>query len=173
MSTNDQPLYENRDPLGTILRDSRINAVLKQLQKGNLLDIACGDNHLVRSFGSGIGIDIFNYKNVDIVLPNFLDLPFESSSIDNVTILAAINYFDQPLEVLKEIHRIMRDDGKLIVTQLYKPLSTVWHQFRDKQLPRPAYSESELTTLLTRANLKITQKSSFMLGANQLYIIRK
>ncbi|MCK6439729.1 MAG: class I SAM-dependent methyltransferase [Planctomycetes bacterium] len=135
------------------------------------VDLACGDNRLVRTLGFGTGVDIKNHGNADIVHPDFTHLPFADGSVNTVTILAAINYFDNPEAALRDIRRILSHDGVLILTQLSKTLSGFWHVFRDRSLPRIAFSSRELKALIDATGLEVRAKRRFMLGVNTLYII--
>ncbi|HEY8270121.1 MAG TPA: methyltransferase domain-containing protein [Pseudobdellovibrionaceae bacterium] len=167
-------LYSNWDLLGVILSNWRTDLVIKHLPEGTFLDLACGDNRLVKKLGRGIGIDISNYGgSADMVLPDFSKLPFEKNSINAVTVLAAFNYFDQPVSVLKEIRRVLSDDGCLIITQLDHRISKAWHQLRDRGLVRTAYSDQQLQEMFTAADLRIDVKERFMLGLNKVFVVRK
>lgn len=166
-------LYNFFDPLGVFLSNWRCRAVSRHIKGKQLVDLACGDNRLTSKLGFGTGVDITDYGRADLVCPDFSNLPFESATVTTVTILAALNYFDEPIKVLQEISRILQPDGVLIVTFLNKNVSSFWHQIRDRGLPRVAYSERELTALLSQTDLKIAAKHHFMLGLNCIYLIRK
>jgi SAM-dependent methyltransferase len=166
-------LYAPIDLIGTTLSSWRTKTVARYVNRGPLVDLACGDNRLVKFLGFGTGVDIENYGGADIVCPNFAQLPFESNSIDSVTILAAINYFENPKQVLKEIDRILSPKGVLVVTQLDRRVSKLWHKLRDRGLPRIAYSEQQLQSILEGTGLEIKTKVSFMFGLNRIFLIRK
>lgn len=138
------------------------------------MDLACGDNRVVRALGAGVGVDIADYQGVDVVCRDFTRLPFRDSEFDTVTILAALNYFDDPDAVLREIRRILRPDGTLLVTFLNKNVSRLWHSIRERQItPRPSFDRVELMTCLRAANLRIVDERSFMLGLNTIYFIKR
>jgi len=138
------------------------------------MDLACGDNRLVRLYGSGFGVDITKYRNVDVLCNDFSRLPFRDGEFDTVTILAALNYFPNAGAVLAEVHRVLKPDGTLLVTFLNQGASKIWHTVKERHsTPRPAFSETELTSHLQAAQLKITGKKTFMLGINTIYFIRK
>lgn len=44
-------------------------------------------------------------------------LPYEDNSFDAVTCVVSIDYLIHPIEVLKEVHRVLRPGGKVIVSQ--------------------------------------------------------
>jgi SAM-dependent methyltransferase len=166
-------LYSRSDIIGYILSEWRMRAVLPYVT-GTLMDLACGDNRLVKKYGSGTGVDITNYKNIDVLCNDFSDLPFAGEEFDTVTILAALNYFENPREVLAEISRILKPDGTLLVTFLNQDVSRLWHSVKERRsTPRPAFNEAELTDCLKDAHMRIVQKRRFMFGVNTIYFIKK
>jgi SAM-dependent methyltransferase len=165
-------LYSRNDIIGYILSEWRTRAVLPYV-RGKLMDLACGDNRLVRKYGLGTGVDITKYGNVDVQCSDFSNLPFADNEFDTVTILAALNYFEDPGAVLTDVCRVLKSDGTLLVTLLNKNASRVWHTVKERSTtPRPAFSENELTAYLRDAGMKIVGKKSFMLGLNTIYFIK-
>jgi ubiquinone/menaquinone biosynthesis C-methylase UbiE len=166
-------LYRGSDIVGCTLSEWRTRAVLPFVS-GSLLDIACGDNRLVEKYGSGVGVDIVPYQNVDRVCPDPSQLPFGDRTFHTVTIVAALNYFSDPSAVLREVGRVMDDEGTLLVTFLHQKVSAAWHRIRERSsTPRPAFSEAELTRCAQSAGMRIVQKRRFMLGMNVIYFIRR
>jgi SAM-dependent methyltransferase len=165
-------LYSRKDVIGWVLSEWRARAVHPYVT-GSFLDLACGDNRLVRRHRSGVGVDIVGYRGVDVLCRDFSRLPFRDRHFDTVTIVAALNYFDDPVSVLREVRRVLKPDGTLLVTFLNKTLSTLWHKVRERKItPRPSFDEAELTTCLQAANLRIVSKKSFMLGLKTIYFIK-
>jgi SAM-dependent methyltransferase len=167
-----KPLYSRSDVVARTLSAWRARAVQPHVA-GHLMDLACGDNRLVRLHRSGVGVDIVKYPNVDVVCPDLSRLPFRDDHFDTVAILAALNYFDHPDSVLREVRRVLKPDGTLLVTFLNKVLSRLWHKVKEREItPRPSFDEAELTTCLRAAKLRIVAKKSFMLGAKTIYFIK-
>ena len=167
-----KPLYSRSDVIARVLSAWRARAVQPHVV-GQLLDLACGDNRLVRRNRSGVGIDIVKYANVNVVCRDLSRLPFRDDHFDTVTILAALNYFDHPDSVLREVRRVLKPDGTLLVTFLNKTLSRLWHKVKEREItPRPSFDQAELTTCLQAANLRIVAKKSFMFGAKTIYFIK-
>ena len=164
-------LYSAFDPIGAILSNWRMRTVTKHVKPGQLVDLACGDNRLVRRLGRGVGVDVQDFANVDEVCPDFSKLPFDDNSVATVTIMAALNYFDEPKAVMKELHRILAPDGVIVITLLNKRVSHWWHKLRDRGLKRIAYSESEVRDILDGTGLCLIKKHAFMLGLNWVYLV--
>jgi SAM-dependent methyltransferase len=82
-------------------------------------DLGCGSGNLVKQLiGQGYdayGVDV---QSGDRILAANLNksLPIASNSVDMVTSLANLEHLQEPLLNLKEIYRILRFDGTLILT---------------------------------------------------------
>lgn len=168
----EERLYSSQDFLGRLLSVWRNKKVMPFI-RGKLVDIGCGDNRLVSGYGSGTGVDIIDYGSADIVVKDFSKLPFEEKSVDTITIIASLNYFEQPAQVLKEVRCIMKDDGQLILTMSNHSVMRIWHKFRESWANKPGNSYHELLELLEKANLRILKKKSFMFFLNTIYIAGK
>lgn len=55
------------DIVGRWLERKRIQKVLPQIE-GSLLDIGCGNNKLTKMYGTGIGVDVFDWGDVDMIV---------------------------------------------------------------------------------------------------------
>jgi SAM-dependent methyltransferase len=85
-------------------------------------------------------------------------LPFEDQSFDHVACMGALMYFDDPVLSLKQIWRVLKPGGHLIVrtqnrSNLYsvstgKPLDPAAHNF---------YTEQELTKLLKAQGFEVSE----------------
>lgn len=118
-----------RDPLAKMLMRWRIRTVLPHVRR-RLLDIGCGTNELVRQYGNGLGCDVYQWGDVDLVVEDSSDLPFDDASFDTVTIIAALNHIPDRVSVLAEAHRVLQPGGRLIVTMIPPVISTIWHKIR-------------------------------------------
>jgi len=165
------------------LNDIRCRTVLPYI-KGKLLDIACGSNQLVREYyGSGIGVDILSYGYSDVhVLKNFGHLDFDNETFDTITILAALNHIPNREEVLKEAFRILKKNGRIIITMLPPRFSRFWHFVRrpwadeiEKDFEHGqvyGIANKELIRLLQESGFKIILKKKFMLRVNTMIIAK-
>ncbi len=177
-----------RDIIGSTLLNWRIRKV-SPLLKGRLLDVGCGCNRLVRDYkskhgGDGLGIDVYPWEGVDVLIEDAGKLPFDDGSFDTVTCLAALNHIPNRLEFLKESHRILALDGRLIVTMIPRGISKIWHGLRKPWDPDQhergmeegeefGFSPAEMSELFSRAEFTLAEKRRFMLGINAIYIGEK
>jgi len=105
----------------------RFNKVRKYIPKDSVIcDIGCGsDAYFLKNisglikYGVGLDKDIKEYKDSKIELKNlevFERIPLEGEKFDVITMMAALEHMDYPQEVLKESFRLLKKEGKLIMT---------------------------------------------------------
>jgi len=94
-----------------------------------------------------------------------------------------LNHIPNRKDVLKEAHRVLREDGKLIITMIPPKFSRFWHLLRRPwadEIERDftkgqvyGLSKNEITALLSEIGFKIILHNKFMLGINNLIIAKK
>jgi SAM-dependent methyltransferase len=166
--------------------DIRTNLVLAQCE-GRLLDIGCGENQLVQRYRlrgkTGIGTDIHDWGNVDLLVADTADLPLETGSFDTVTFVACINHIPNRREVLREARRLLSPNGKIVITNLTPTVSKIWHKwaFWDADQHERGMKEGEvygftdrnLRELLKEAGFRVTAHSRFSWGLNNIYVANR
>lgn len=164
-------LYRWTDPIGQFLSFWRTSHVLREVS-GFTVDLACGDNRIIREHGQGQGVDIDARGQEEVlVCPDFTNLPFEDASIDTVTIVASLNCFDEPTGVLGEVKRILKPDGKLVLTMSNATAMHYWHKVRDTWVNRAAFTDEEMLSMFKENGLVVERRRSFMFGLNKLFIV--
>lgn len=172
------------DWLGKKLAISRINNALPHIS-GKLLDVGCGNNLFKEYYGeSMVGVDVFQWGTVDIVVQKTSELPFNNEEFDTVTIIAALNHIPNRQDVLQEIYRVLKNDGRLIITMIPPVISTIWHFLRkpwDEDQKSRGMKEGEVYGMSTRTLADLFEKTRFailthqrfMLGVNHLFVLKK
>jgi SAM-dependent methyltransferase len=91
-----------------------------------LLDAGCGaDLPLLSRYGPkvslGIGVDLYPPTvqvngHIRVVVGNLEELPLQSESVDVVISRSVFEHIEKPVQVFREINRVLRPKGKLIFT---------------------------------------------------------
>ncbi|MFH0809604.1 MAG: class I SAM-dependent methyltransferase [Pseudomonadota bacterium] len=165
----------------TTLEQERINAVLPHI-RGRLLDIGAGSNQLVRRHNQGVGVDVFDFGGGAMIVEDTSRLPFKDASFDTVTMVACLNHIPYRTAVLREARRLVRPNGRLIITMINPLLGglghKIWWYGEDRQ--RGGMVEGEVGGLWTREILLLCQQTDFELqlhkrfvyGMNNLYVFK-
>jgi ubiquinone/menaquinone biosynthesis C-methylase UbiE len=94
-----------------------------------------------------IGIREFDAQN----------LPFEDKSFDAVILYEAIYYLPEPEKFVSEAHRVLRDDGVLLICTANKD----WADFNPSPYSTKYFSAQELYSLLKRKFTKVKVLGAF------------
>jgi ubiquinone/menaquinone biosynthesis C-methylase UbiE len=172
------------DFLGKFLMNWRIKAVLPFIQGSNM-DLGCGLNVLSKKYyKNSVGVDVFDWGEVDFLVKDSLKLPFVNSKFYTITIIAALNHIVNRQKVIFECNRVLKKNGRLIITMINPSVGQVWHKLRgtndlDQKLRKASKGEkygltsNEIIQILINSGFKLTKSKRFMLGLNNLYIFKK
>ena len=175
------------DRLGKKLMHWRHRLVLPQL-RGRALDIGCGYNDLIREYreqgGEGVGVDVFPWPGADCVVQDTAKLDYPDQSFDSASIIAALNHIPNREAVLREVHRVLRPDGRIVLTMIPPRLSWLWHTLRkpwDADQTERGMKDGEVYGLTGRQVHELLKSTGFaplkdrrfMLGLNRLTVAEK
>jgi ubiquinone/menaquinone biosynthesis C-methylase UbiE len=109
--------------------------------------------------------------NVDFRLGNASDMPFEDKTFDFITCVAAFKNFSQPVEAIREMHRVLKPNGKACIVDLRRdvPVEKIDKHIKDdlhltgfnaamtklifrSTLLRNAYTKAEIAGLVSQTN---------------------
>lgn len=166
----------------TTLEEERINAVLP-LIKGRLLDVGAGPNTLVKCYGNGIGVDIFDWGGGALLIEDSAHLPFRDRSFDTVSFIAALNHIPNRKNALREAQRVLKPGGRLILTMIGPVLGSIGHKlwWYGEHNQRGGMKSGEVGGMTTKeivemcraAGFVLRQQKKFVYGMNNLYIFEQ
>jgi SAM-dependent methyltransferase len=89
--------------------------------KGKLLDVGCCRGGLRKYLHGeleyyGVDVLINNFKNYIRIDLNSKLLPFKNKQFDAVNCSDVLEHLFYPLEMLKEIKRVLKDDGRVLIS---------------------------------------------------------
>jgi ubiquinone/menaquinone biosynthesis C-methylase UbiE len=182
-----QPIVE-KIPFLASNREIRIKNVLRYVPRGsNCLDIGCGANDLIKKHreykGRGIGVDVYDFGGADLIINDSSRLPFADRSFDCVTFVASLNHISNRDKALEESHRVLSDQGVLIVTFLAPAISYIWHKicFWDydqrkrgmKEGETYGFDKNEIHSLLNNAGFDVIKHKKFSWKLNNICVCSK
>lgn len=168
----------------TPIDDERVIMALKNT-KGRLLDIGCGANNFVRSYGNGVGADVAAWKGCDVVLKDAAKLPFKKGDFDTVSYLACLNHIPNRDDAVKEAARVLGKDGRIIVTMITPRMGKFIHWWRFRNDPDHqerhidhdhellGMSHGQTKSILRNAGFTKIKHKRFAFGMNNIYIAER
>lgn len=182
--------------LESFLRKMRINKIIPIIKKypnSKILDIGCGFNYKLlleveAYINEGYGIDFKvpelkrgKIKTKQIKISD--KLPFNENSFDFVIMLAVLEHLNCPIEIVKEVERILKPNGKLILTvpsKYSKPalefLANKMKIVNEEEINdhKKYYNYKDLEKLFKKTNkLKIQKHIYFQLYMNNFCVAKK
>lgn len=132
-----EDLIEGRNPAHRFVEKPMMKSMLPNLNNKKILMLGCGtgeESKLLELFGASrkqiYGIDISNksieiakknYPEIEFVVGNMNELPFENSSFDFVYSSLAIHYSSMPECVYEKVYRVLKTSG-LFLFSIAHPL---------------------------------------------------
>lgn len=163
----------------TTLEDERLAIVSPHIH-GRLLDVGAGLNNLVKSYGDGIGVDVYDWGNDVVVVESSAALPYPNESFDTITFVACLNHIPYRQEALNEARRLIRPDGNLVITMINPILGGIGHKiwWYSEEKVRGGMKEGEVgglwkeevIHLCQQAGFKLVTHKRFQCGLNNLFI---
>ena len=168
-------IFTPKKPFGTQNANSRnewLEEKLSQIPSGlTLLDAGAGNvnkekfckhlNYISQDIAEYTGIEDkeglhtgeVDYSKLDII-SDIIDIPLEDNSIDVILCVEVIEHVENPLLVFKEFSRLLKKDGKLILTAPFNSLThyAPYHYstgfskyYYEKHLPSYGFEIIEIT----------------------------
>jgi len=120
-SREGQPVHDGED--GRREAEYRLSRLMQFVKTGRLLDLGCGRGDFLlraRRHFEAVGVDIANRTPSDppgirVFEGRLEDAQFDQESFDAVTAVEVFEHLFNPFGALKEIHRILRPGGILLL----------------------------------------------------------
>lgn len=114
---------------------------------------------------------LLNNENIVFLNYSTLPLPFKNNHFDTITVSNALHHIKDKENVFKELTRIIKKDGNIIITEIIsnnlseeEKTHYYHHKLRVKIdsinniFHEPAYTEDEIIHIIEKNNLKIKEK---------------
>lgn len=177
------------------LRDERMYTVAEFCQ-GTVLDVGCGPGNLfIKKYigrEHGIGIDVFPYEGVDLLVEDMARIPFDDCLFDTITLIAVGGHIPKAKRAgeFREFARLLKPGGVIVMTEgepvtqfLVHKWALIYARMRggvdmdtergmdqDEEYCMP---KKELLSYLNTFPLKLIATKRFMWGLNIVYVTQK
>ncbi|MEM4389992.1 MAG: glycosyltransferase [Candidatus Micrarchaeia archaeon] len=125
---NTERLYRHPNPFVAWVENERVRRVVAEVAgEGSVLDVGCGEGVILEKIGAGkaVGLDLSRealrrararVPEARLTYGDAQRLPFRDSSFDAVVCSEIIEHVPKPRRVLEEAARVVKPNGKVIVT---------------------------------------------------------
>ena len=160
--------YEGWFEKNSLAYESQVEAVRSVLPSGNGVEIGVGTGRFAVPLGIKLGVDpseamreVARKKGIDVVHGVAEDLPFPDESQDFVLMVTIICFFDSVPDAFREVYRVLKPEGTLIVAFIDRETPT--GKFYDANKGDSAfyqeatfYSAAEVKAMLKEAGFAST-----------------
>jgi SAM-dependent methyltransferase len=121
---------EDREYFDYLMKRSRISFILRKFMYrsaakefiGKTLDVGCGLGELIELYKDSYGVDsnrfVVEYcksRGLKCSVGSVYNIPFKDGEFDTVVAVHLLEHLDKPEEALRELKRVLRKGGKLIL----------------------------------------------------------
>jgi len=151
----------------------------------DLLEVACGNGYFLKKYASHVhsicGLDLSelsvklatkkNKDRVDAGTAKFVhgdasQLPWEDNKFSAATTMASVIFLPKPLEALKELFRVLRRGGRVVVSIEYNAEDGKDHSKDVKKFGFRMWKEDDVRAMIEQAGfseISITYAKGFMM----------
>jgi len=157
-------------PLPHSIIYKRVSKVLNPQPEDDIIDIACGGGHFLRKYASQAhsvaGLDLSHIQvkmakrkfrkriaegTAEIMQGDALHLPWNDNRFSAATTMGSFIGFPKPLESLKEIYRVLRPGGRIVVSIEYNAEDGKDHSKEKEKYGMNIWTEDEVRTMMKEA----------------------
>lgn len=109
-----------------MMKNALINEISNQKLKiqGNVLDFGCGSKPYEKFFKHctsyiGVDVEISGHNHLNSSVDIYYDgkfLPWPDSHFDSIVSFEVFEHLSNPVETVREIHRVLKSEGTLLIT---------------------------------------------------------
>lgn len=170
--------------------------ILSKLRFSNCLDVGCASGYMISQIAEifpnakYFGIDVYTkaidyakktYPGVNFKVAVADKLPFENNNFDLILFYETIEHVENPQECLREIKRVLKENGTLILTMdsgslLFRLVWSVWEKTKGKIWQGAhihPFHHTELEQLIKSSGFKIKDKIFSFLGMEVTFILNR
>ncbi|MGC9013664.1 MAG: class I SAM-dependent methyltransferase [Thermoproteota archaeon] len=145
-----------------------LSEILPKTYSEKSIEVGVGTGRFASALGINLGLDTSNEelkiaakRGIEVVLGDAHNMPLRDNAFDLVLVVVSICFFKEPVRVLKEIGRVLKEEGVLVLGLIL--LESPWAEFYMKKAKKghPLYSHAkfysykEISTMLKNANFSI------------------
>lgn len=173
-----------------------VTKIMSRLQFDKCLDVGCASGYMISEISHRFpnakyyGVDVYDQaiayakkKNPHIKfrIASADKLPFKDKSMDLVLFYETIEHVEEPVRCLKEIKRVLKKGGTLILAMdsgslLFRLVWLIWENTTGsvwKGAHLHPYHHTELERLIGRSRFKVDQKFFSFLGMEITLVLSK
>lgn len=158
MNTAHKSVYEN------------VAEVLQLQPEDDLLEVACGNGYFLQKYASHVhsiaGLDLselvvkmatakaedlIEVITIEIVQGDASQLPWEDNRFSVATTMGSLIIFPKPLESLKEMYRVLRPEGRVVVSVEWNAEDGLDHAKRVKEYGMWIWTGDDVKAMLKEA----------------------
>jgi len=165
--------------------------IIKNINGTTILDVGCGSGEILERlkdkdvYGVDVGEDFIRYcmshcGYAKVSKQSAEHLDFSSCSFEDVVCSEVIEHLNDPAKALREFHRVLKPNGRLVLTTpraclRWAVLEYLWNRVRGKRLEvnHDSFSSFRLGRLLRQAGFNIVKLKTFMGGCLLLAVAVK
>lgn len=170
--------------------------IIGSLRFKNCLDIGCAGGYMISEIAKTypeanyMGVDVYDkaisyakktYLNIRFKVASAEKLPFKDKSFDLILFYETIEHVEDPRACLKEIKRVLSNNGSLVLTMdsgslLFRIVWFIWENTTGrvwKKAHLHPFHHQELEELIKKAEFKIRKKIFSNLGMEVAFVLKR
>lgn len=170
--------------------------IIKGLNFSSCLDVGCASGYMISQIAQSnpdaqyFGVDVYGkaiqyakkiYPDIFFKTASAQKLPFKGNSFDLLVCYETIEHVQDPILTLKEMKRVLKKDGTLILamdsgSSLFRLVWSIWKKtygraWRNSHLH--PFKHDELDQIILESGFKVKNKLFSHLGMEVVYILSK